>query len=331
MPRFCTLLQSIWVLWIGHRGCNPFASSTLTACTPEPVCESTTHVFANTSRVLSNATFYNGNASEYDWVLDKGNIMNTNSSGGGLVMLLTESNGGTLLSSTRYVHFGTITTRLKTGRWAGVVTAFITMSDIKDEIDWEFPGANTTQGQTNYFWEGVIPQGPNNGKVTGGLQDTYSTYHDYTIDWKPDTLTFLVDENVVRTVTRSSTIDSSGVAHYPSTPSRIQLSIWPAGVNSSAPGTIAWSGGMINWNDPDYESAGHFYAEVQSVQVQCADPVAPSSNVTSYVYQSNNADNPSIAFSNASTLISGTSPKFRHHMRTAVAIAVGLPFASKIF
>lgn len=30
------------------------------------------------------------------------------------------------------------------------------MSNIKDEIDWEFPGANTTQGQTNFFWEGVI-------------------------------------------------------------------------------------------------------------------------------------------------------------------------------
>ena len=45
---------------------------------------------------------------------------------------------------------------VKTGRWAGVVTAFITMSDIKDEIDWEFPGKETTQGQSNYFWQGVI-------------------------------------------------------------------------------------------------------------------------------------------------------------------------------
>jgi hypothetical protein len=106
-------------------------------------------------------------------------------------MILTEANGGTRLSSTRYVHYGTITARskrlqltpivrtyaiaVKTGRWAGVVTAFITMSDIKDEIDWEFPvctlskiefnsfddcighqGAETTQGQTNYFWQGVM-------------------------------------------------------------------------------------------------------------------------------------------------------------------------------
>ena len=45
---------------------------------------------------------------------------------------------------------------VKTGRWGGVVTAFITMSDIKDEIDWEFPGAKTTEGQSNFFWQGVI-------------------------------------------------------------------------------------------------------------------------------------------------------------------------------
>lgn len=45
---------------------------------------------------------------------------------------------------------------VKTGKWGGVVTAFITMSDIKDEIDWEFPGAQTTEGQSNYFWQGVV-------------------------------------------------------------------------------------------------------------------------------------------------------------------------------
>ena len=45
---------------------------------------------------------------------------------------------------------------MKTGRWGGVVTAFITMSDVKDEIDWEFPGANTTAGQSNFFYQGII-------------------------------------------------------------------------------------------------------------------------------------------------------------------------------
>ncbi|KAH9991208.1 hypothetical protein BJV74DRAFT_416053 [Russula compacta] len=35
--------------------------------------------------------------------------------------------------------------------WGGVVTAFITVSNIKGEIDWEFPGASTTNGQTIFL------------------------------------------------------------------------------------------------------------------------------------------------------------------------------------
>ncbi|KAF8635468.1 hypothetical protein AX15_000441 [Amanita polypyramis BW_CC] len=315
-------------------GCNPFASNTITSCRPNPVCQNASHVFTDNSRILSNATFYDGNATEYDWVVDKGNIVNTNANGGELAMLLTQSNGGTRLSSTRYVHYGTITAKLKTGRWGGVVTAFITMSEIKDEIDWEFPGTTTTQGQTNYFWEGVIPQGHNDGQTINGFTDTFGNYHEYTIDWKPDTLTFLVDGNPVRTVKRADTVDSYGVAHYPSTPSRIQLSIWPAGINSSAPGTIQWAGGMINWNDPDYQSAGHFYALVQSVTVRCADPVAPGPNITSYVYKSNNTANVAVSFSNASTLINGassSSPAIPSHINVAVIIIVALLFATQLF
>ena len=45
---------------------------------------------------------------------------------------------------------------VKTGRWKGVVTAFITMSDAKDEIDWEWPGTVTTEAQSNFFWQGFF-------------------------------------------------------------------------------------------------------------------------------------------------------------------------------
>ena len=71
------------------------------------------------------------------------------------------------------------------------------MSDIRDEIDWEFPGSNTTQGQTNYFWQGYIRSSfspllditshyliattTNNGKVETVSSDSYSNYHDYTV------------------------------------------------------------------------------------------------------------------------------------------------------
>ncbi|KAI0049209.1 glycoside hydrolase family 16 protein [Auriscalpium vulgare] len=297
-------------------GCDPLYSNTLDSCKPQPVCQDATHTFTDNSRIYSNATLFDGNATQYDWVLNSGNIMNTNTSGGELALLLTETNGGTRVSSTRYVHYGTITAKLKTGRWGGVVTAFITMSNVKDEIDWEFPGANTTTGQTNIFWQGNIPDATQ-GDVTGGLTDTFSNYHDYTIDWQPDTLTFLIDNSTVRTIKKSDTLDAAGVAHYPSTPASIQLSIWPAGINTSAPGTVKWAGGMINWADPDYTAAGHFYALVQSVTVKCADPTPPAADITAYVYGANTtADTPGVAFTNASVLLNG-APAGRHQQSGA--------------
>jgi len=309
-------------------GCNPISSFSLDSCMPEPVCQNANHTFADFSRILSNATYFGGNASEYDWVVNQGNIINTNSSGGELEMLLTQANQGTRLSSTRYVHYGQITTRLKTGRWGGVVTAFITMSDIKDEIDWEFPGTQTTQGQTNYFWQGVVP--PTTAGITiDNLTDTYQNYHDYTIDWQPDTLTWLIDGNPVRVLTRASVTDNStGISRYPNTPSRIELSIWPAGINSSAQGTIEWAGGLINWNDPDYVQNGHFSALVSSVTVKCNDPTPPSGSVTSYVYGKNaSAFTPSIAFSNETTInaawaLTGSAPRAVWAAGVAVALAL---------
>lgn len=53
---------------------------------------------------------------------------------------------------------------------------------------------------------------------------------------------------------------------------------------------------------------GHFYALYQSVSVECNDTIAPGPGITSYVYGPNSTlDTPSIAFSNASTLINGAS------------------------
>jgi beta-glucanase (GH16 family) len=87
------------------------------------------------NKILSNYTLFDGNASEYDWVVESGTVLNTAQQE--LVLTLTETNGGTKLSSTRYVHYGTIDATIKAGKWDGVIIAFIMMADDKDEIDWE--------------------------------------------------------------------------------------------------------------------------------------------------------------------------------------------------
>jgi len=66
----------------------------------------------------------------------------------------------------------------------------------------------------------------------------------------------------------------------------VQISIWPGGLASNAPGTIAWAGGEIDWNDPDIQKAGYFYATFESVTVDCYNATSGlgSNSGTSYTY-----------------------------------------------
>ena len=62
---------------------------------------------------------------------------------------------GTLMSSVNYIWYGKISATLTTSKGQGVVTAFILMSDSKDEIDYEFVGVDLQNGQTNYYSQGI--------------------------------------------------------------------------------------------------------------------------------------------------------------------------------
>jgi beta-glucanase (GH16 family) len=287
-------------------GCNPLYSFALDSCAPEPICQDATYTFEDPTTSLINSTLYNGNASSFPFTLDKGTVLGTST--GDIGLILTETNGGTRISSTRYVHYGSITAKLKTGRWNGVVTAFILMSNVKDEIDVEMPGDQTLQFQSNYFWEGLVTN-PTHGGTHNISSDSFSNYHEYTINWQPESLSWAVDGNVVRTIEKSSTLDAaSGVYRYPTTPSRIQFSLWPAGIPGTPEGEVQWAGGMINWADPDYIAAGHFYMLLNSVTVNCSTAIPVPSNDISYVYGANSSGVPTVQASNLTTINAGESP-----------------------
>lgn len=72
-----------------------------------------------------------------------------------VLLTMAPSTVGTLLTSTKYVWYGKVCSTLTTSQGAGVVTAFILMSDVKDEIDFEFVGVDTQHTQSNYYWQGV--------------------------------------------------------------------------------------------------------------------------------------------------------------------------------
>jgi len=99
-----------------------------------------------------------------------------------------------------------------------------------------------------------------------------ANFHDYEIDWSPDQLTWSIDGKVLRTLKKSDTFnETSNRFSYPQSPARVQLSLWPAGLPSNPQGTINWAGGEISWDSP-YMTNGYYYAQFDSVDIECYDP-----------------------------------------------------------
>jgi hypothetical protein len=100
---------------------------------------------------ITSKTKYLGDASKTDWVMDGDAVIYDNN------VLLTMAPGtvGTLLASSTYMWYGNVKATFKTSRGAGVVTAFILLSDVKDEIDYEFVGAALDTAQSNYYFQGI--------------------------------------------------------------------------------------------------------------------------------------------------------------------------------
>ncbi|OBZ89857.1 putative glycosidase crf2 [Choanephora cucurbitarum] len=150
---------------------------------------------------------------------------------------------GPTLNATNYMLYGRVSARLKTATDGGVITAFILLADGGDEIDFEMIGNDLRSVQTNYFWGKLIEYNVNGAahQIEGPELD--KDFHQYTIDWTPDKIDWIVDGRVIRTKKRSETCDPSGVCKFPSQPSRVQIGIWDG---SSKPGTAEWSRGPID-------------------------------------------------------------------------------------
>jgi len=274
-----------------------------------------------------NGTTFDGNSTLYEWTADQGSPLNTNNNGGELALILTQDSRaptGSRVSTTEYVLYGTITATLKTGKWPGIVTAFITMSNVKDEIDWEFTGVNG-KAQSNFFFEGHVDYTAGNGATHDVSSDTHDNYHDYTIDWQPDTLTFSIDGNVVRTVQKADTL-VNGVYQYPTSPARVQLSIWGGGLPNSPPGVVTWAGGQIQFNEPDYVAAGNQYEVlVSKVTVQCStnSPLTVTPDTLSYMYGANDTSGVPTVYASNHTGLLNSAPSVRVPVWPLALLALG--------
>jgi hypothetical protein len=125
-------------------------SFSLDSCVPAPVCKSKTYKMDTLDGIVDVAK-YLGDSSKADWVA-QGEPLVYN---GTVLLTMPAHSVGTVLASTTYMWYGNVKAKVKTSRGAGVVTAFILLSDVKDEIDYEWVGADLSVAQTNYYFQGI--------------------------------------------------------------------------------------------------------------------------------------------------------------------------------
>ncbi|ODV77770.1 glycoside hydrolase family 16 protein, partial [Suhomyces tanzawaensis NRRL Y-17324] len=246
------------------NGCNIKNSYNLTSCVPMPRMGSFDTHFDDKDK-LRLQTSYLGNSSDSDW-LYSGWIDNNDDA---LLFEMPKNSGGSVISSSKYLWYGRIKATLKTSHLPGVVTSFILYSDVEDEIDFEFVGNNMTNAQSNFYSQGALDY---TRAKSYGLSDTMENWHTYEIDWQEETIDWYIDGNKVRTLDKKSTYNETSKKYsFPQTPSRIQMSLWPGGNETNAPGTIEWAGGKIDWNADDIKKNGYYYAYLKNVSVKAYD------------------------------------------------------------
>lgn len=281
-------------------GCDPLASFSLDSCAPMPVCESKTYTWDNLDNAVTQDK-YLGNATEYDWTYSG----KPKTEDGNLIMTMPAKSVGTLFANNHYIWYGKVSGKIKSSRGKGVVTAFILLSDVKDEIDYEWVGADLSLVQTNYYWQGVLDW-HNSGNISVEGEDTYNDWHTYEIDWTPEKVDWIVDGSVQRTLKKADTYNETSKQYqFPQTPSRLQMSLWPAGQPSNAQGTIDWAGGEIDWNSEDIQKVGYDFATVGEVSVKCYDAPSDAKNHgdKSYLYANKAAMESDIETTNNSTVL----------------------------
>lgn len=153
------------------------------------------------------------------------------------------------------------------------------------------------------LWTNRIADG--NGDDINDVSDTRQNWHTYEIDWQPDYINWSIDDKVVRTLKRDDTYNKTTNQYkYPQTPSRVQLSLWPGGLQSNGQGTIDWAGGLVDW-DSDYMTNGYYYASVKDISVECYDPPHgdDSGNNKAYYYTSTAGTEDTVQIGTNNTII----------------------------
>lgn len=316
-------------------GCDIRYSYNLTACMPQPRMSTFEESFSNLD-LIEKQTSYLGNASEADWVYT-GYI---DSHDDALLLQMPNQSTGTVVSSTKYLWYGKIGVTMKSSHDRGVITAFITFSDVQDEIDFEFVGYNLTNAPSNYYAQGITNYTNVRDTIT---TNTFTNWHYYEIDWQEDEIQWLIDGELHRTLKREDTWNETlNRYNFPQTPSRIQFSLWPGGSDLNGLGTIEWAGGAINWDSDDIKEYGYYYAYVKNVTVEAYDLPDfvtylgnSSDNYHAFLYNSTDGDEENIYLTKKKTWLgnedaTGFDPDNENDNDTHTTVVVSLSGSSAV-
>lgn len=187
----------------------------------------------------------------------------------GVSFTVAQSGDNPQLTSRWYIMFGRVEAVIKAAPGAGIVSSCVLQSDVLDEIDWEWLGAEPDTVQSNYFGKGLTTS-YNRGAFHDdpGSQSDFKTY---TIDWTATQITWQIDGNTVRVLTA----DEAAENQYPQTPMQVKVGAWSGGDPANAQGTIEWAQGPTDYTQ------GPFTMQVKSLAV------TDYSTGTEYVYEGN--------------------------------------------
>lgn len=209
-----------------------------------------------------------------------------------------------------YLLYGNVKATIQTAPGVGMVSAFILMSDVLDEIDLEWLGAYDDEVQTNYYYRGETAGYDRGGTTT--VTTPEETTHVYEIDWTNTTLNWLVDGVTVRTLNQA---DTTGYG-YPSTPCQVKIGVWASGDPTNAEGTIEWGGGLINY------TAGPYTMTLSSLEVTSyttAKSFSYANNGTDVLISQSAAASAQVSSTKSATSTSTTTAS----SSTKVAAAIG--------
>jgi beta-glucanase (GH16 family) len=176
------------------------------------------------------------------------------------------------------MFFGRLEVHMKAAPGQGIVSSIVLLSDVLDEVDWEFLGGRDSEVQTNYYGKASTD---NTQSMTFPAPNNQAEFHNYTVHWTPESIEWYINDVAIRTLKYA---DANGGETFPQTPMRVKLGIWAGGDPDNAEGTIEWAGGETDYDGVPYTMT------VQKIKIENLNPAE------SYTYGDDSGSYKSIDF-----------------------------------